>query len=332
MQAQPVTRRSKLTASTFALALLSIAQLAAAEPFPTRDQNPLLAGYGIPMPLPAHISSDDSWQWNANFNWASTAIVQTSSRESLIVDAETRELNLTVGHSLGDRWLIQLQLPYRYTGGGNLDSFIDSWHDFFNLPQGVRPDLPRDQFRIRYQRDGQTLIDTSTSKQGLGDVTVAAGYRWIETPMSDVSAWLTVDLPTGDADDFTGDGTTDVSLALAGEHRFAERWSVFAQGAGTYLGDSKVFSAHQRNVVLSGLAAVGVNVWRALELKLQLDAHTAIVDRSEMDYLNDAAILTMGGAWKFRSGWQLDMGVSEDIAVERSPDVVFVFGLHRARK
>ena len=44
-------------------------------------------------------------------------------------------------------------------------------------------------------------------------------------------------------------------------------------------------------------------------------------------------ILTIGGAWKYALGWQLDFGVSDDIVVEGSPDVVFVLGLSkRARR
>ncbi|HKQ31266.1 MAG TPA: DUF3187 family protein, partial [Burkholderiales bacterium] len=58
----------------------------------------------------------------------------------------------------------------------------------------------------------------------------------------------------------------------------------------------------------------------------QLDAHTSAYD-SNLDFLGDAVVLTVGGDYRFSSGWRLDLGVSEDIAVEHSPDVVFVIGV-----
>jgi hypothetical protein len=302
---------------------------ASAAPFPTLDQNPLLAGFGSPGPMPAHIPAANSWDWAADFNWASSAIVQSSSRESLIVDAETRELRLSLAHSFGDRWAVRLEAPYRYTGAGTLDSFIDSWHDFFSLPEGMRPDLPQNDLRVAYERDGETIVDARSSAQGIGDVSAAVGYQWRSDEDSSLAAWLRIELPTGDADDFAGSGGTDVSLAIAGEHRIGERWAAFGQATVTYLGHSDLFAQQQKDLVWSGLAGIGVDVWRGLELKAQLDAHTASFDDTDLDYLSEAVILTVGGAWKFRSGWQLDLGVSEDIAVDASPDVVFVIGVRR---
>jgi hypothetical protein len=42
-------------------------------------------------------------------------------------------------------------------------------------------------------------------------------------------------------------------------------------------------------------------------------------------------LLTVGGSYRLAAGWQLDLGVSEDIVVEGSPDVVFVFGISQRR-
>ena len=172
------------------------------------------------------------------------------------------------------------------------------------------------------------LIDSRDSSEGIGDMSVATGYQWLSSERSSVAVWLNLKLPTGDADQFTGSGATDVALTIAGEHRLTDRWSMFGQVAGTWLGKGDTFGSAQNSVIWSGLAGVGVDVWRGLELKLQLDAHTAALN-SDLDYLGSAGILTIGGAWHFKSGWQLDFGVSEDIVVDASPDVVFVVGIRR---
>lgn len=282
------------------------------------------------MPMPAQIVPSDGLQFGADLNWGSSAIAQTSEREALIVDAETRELRMTVGRGFGERWALQLQLPYRYTGAGNLDSFIDNWHDFFNLPDGMRSDFPRDQFRIAYERNNAVAFDMQSSAAGIGDISADVGYQWLSDADTSVAAWLSLKLPTGDAGKLTGSGASDVALVIAGEQRFGDSWSAFGQLAVTWLGNGDLLPGLQRDVVWSGLAGVGVHLWRGLGFKLQFDAHNAVFDDTAVEFLGDAVILTVGGEYEFESGWRLDAGVSEDISVDASPDVVFVLGVRRA--
>jgi hypothetical protein len=311
-----------------AIALLLIAPLAEAGPFPTRDLNPLLGGFGLPSALPARIAGE-SWSVATDLNWANTSLIQGSDAELLVVDAETREVRVTVGRSWSNGFAAQLELPYRYTGGGVLDNAIDTWHDFFNLPAGARSTMPTDRIRIAYQRAGSTLIDIDSSVSGLADASLDLGYSLRSTSATAVSAWLSVKVPTGDADRLTGSGATDVSLAIAGEHELSDNWSVFGQAGVTRLGDGDRLSAQQRDVVWSGLAGVGWRAWRGLQLKAQVDAHGAAFEDTDLDFLGDALVLTVGGDYQFESGWRFDVAVSEDIAVESASDVVFVFGLRR---
>ena len=279
--------------------------------------------------MPTRATADDAWQLAGDFNWGSSAIVQSNARESLVVDAETREFNLTVGRKFAERLAIQLQLPYRYTGGGNLDGFIDDWHDWFGFPDGARGVLPTDQYRISYRRAGVTSINKTSPGSGLADVSADLGYQLVSRANHAAAVWLNLKLPTGDADDLTGSGATDVSLVMAADRRLAQRWSAFGQVGVTYLGKGTVLPAQQRSVVWSGMAGIGVAVFGNLDLKLQIDAHTGLFDGTDLEFLGDAAVLTVGGSMRF-AGWQLDLGVGEDIVVDASPDVVFVFGLRRA--
>lgn len=265
-----------------------------------------------------------------DLNWASTALVQRAGAQRLIVDAETREARVTIGHAWSNGFAAQLELPYRYTGGGVLDDAIDSWHDFFDLPEGARATLPTDRVRIAYARNGAVLLDVDSSASGLGDVSMDFGYSLQSTAATAVAAWLSVKVPTGDADRLTGSGATDVSLAIAGEHQLNEDWSLFAQVGITRLGDGDRLPAQQVDTVWSGFAGIGWRAWRGLELKAQLDAHSAVFDDAELDFLGDALVLTVGGDYRFASGWQLDVAVSEDIAVESASDVVFVIGMKKA--
>jgi hypothetical protein len=305
--------------------------VAGAEPFTVRDQNPFLAGFGLPSAMPTRLAAGEArgWSGGLDLTWGSTALIQQSDSETLIVDAETREARLTLQAPLSQRFAFQLQLPYRYTGAGNLDGFIDGWHDAFGLPDGARSELPSDDINITYIRDRSSRLGMTSSVSALADLQASLGYDVIASEASALSAWLSVKLPTGDADKLTGSGATDVSFILAGERSLDAAWSVFGQAGVTWLGEGELVSYRQRSVVWSGLAGLSGRVWRGLSLKAQIDAHSAAFD-SELDFLNEAIVLTVGGDYRFASGWLMNIGVSEDIAVEHSPDVVFVFGLQRS--
>ena len=307
--------------------LLFAASCALSAPFPTRDQNPLLAGFGLPRPMPSRL--DGSWQWAADFNWSNSAVIQRSDSESLIVDAETRDLRLTLDGRLSDRWLFSLSVPWRSTSAGSLDSFIDDWHDFFHLPSGNRGQLSTDALRLLYLDNSGRRIDRRSSMSGIGDVNAAAGLQLMSTRTTAVAAWFDAKLPTGSSADFTGSSAVDASLIVAGDRRFGERWSVFGQAGITRLGRGNSLPGMQRQWVGSAIAGVTRRFWRSLDLTVEFDAHTAAFD-SELDYLGDALILNFGGTWHFDNGFDLSLGLSEDLMVEASPDVVFIFGLRKA--
>lgn len=321
-------RRAKARPTIVIAAALFSTAASAAAPFATRDLNPLLAGFGLPSALPARLTSE-SWSVATDVNWASTSLAQRADAEQLIVDAEVREARVTIGRSWPSGFAAQLELPYRYTGGGVLDHAIDGWHELFSLPEGARATMPTDRVRIVYDHADARLIDIGSSASGLADVSLDLGYSLRSTTATAVAAWLSIKLPTGDVDRLTGTGATDVSLAIAGEHDLSKDWSVFGQAGVTWLGDGDRLPAQQRDVAWSGLAGVGWRAWRGLELKAQLDAHSAVFDGTDLDFLGDALVLTVGGDYRFASGWQLDVAVSEDIAVESASDVVFLFGLRR---
>ena len=73
-------------------AALVISAHATAAPFPTRDLNPLLAGYGLPSALPARLAGE-SWSVATDLNWASTSLVQRADGEQLS-DADNRYADL----------------------------------------------------------------------------------------------------------------------------------------------------------------------------------------------------------------------------------------------
>ncbi len=309
--------------------LLLIALAADAAPLPTRDQNPFLAATGIPVTVSAR-NPEGSWAFAADLNWGSTALLQSASDELLIVDAETRELRVSIERRVADRWSVGLQLPYRDMSGGSLDGFIDNWHEWFGLPEGARPLQPQDRLLVRYASD-TSMIDERHSQRGIADATLFVGYELLASATSAARTVVTIDLPTGEDHWFLTNDAVEISAILAAEHRFSQHWSLSAQGAVTWLDQGNLLPHQQRDLVWSGHTGLAWQATHSIELALQLDAHTRVFDDSELDFFSDALVLTVGGRYAITPEWMLSIGVSEDISVEQSPDVVFVIGVSRGR-
>ena len=160
------------------------------------------------------------------------------------------------------------------------------------------------------------FIDQSVG--GFADIPLAVGYQLAASETSAATAWLTVKLPTGKAEDFTGSGAVDVALTVAAERRVAERWQLFGQANVAWLGDGDVLPEVQESYAWSALAGVSWNAWRALDLTLQLEANSAVLDTGIEELDGDAVVLTFGGTYRTTGGWQFDVGVSEDVEVDAS--------------
>jgi hypothetical protein len=311
--------------------IAAAAPTAFAEPLPTRDQNPFVTAFGVPQALPSRLPADDEWHFDAAFNWSNSALSQASARENLFADLETRELRLGVTRTIAPQWALRAELPVRYIGAGTLDSFIDSWHDFFGLPKGIRPDIAHNQFRLRYVRDGRIELDLREPSTHIGDASFALGYRWLADERNDATLWLTAKAPTGSADDLSGSGAWDAGIAISAAQRASPRWSFYEQASATWLGNGDTLPAQQRSLAWNALIGAGFTVGRHVEFKAQFEEQSATY-RSNLAFLGDALVFSLGGAIHFNSGWMLDLGVSEDVQVDASPDVTFVFGFKRATK
>lgn len=307
-----------------------LATTADADPFLTRNQNPLLALYGLPSPLPARLPPPGGGRFAAVVNWGNTEKNEFSADDDYTLDAETLELRVHFDHALGRRLALHVELPWRRVSGGSLDGFIDDWHGVFGLPGGSRRRLPEDQLLIQFERGGTTLLRIDESTSGIGDIPVALGYQLRATERSAVSAWFTVKAPTGGADDLTGSGAVDVAATLAGQSQLHERWQLFGQASVAWLGEGDLLPELQESYAWTLMGGLSWNAWQALDLTAQVEANSRLYDGIDSELDGDALVLTLGGSWRTAGGWRCDVGVSEDLQAGASPDIVFVFAVARS--
>lgn len=308
-----------------AWSIAALTGTAGAESLVTHEANPLLAGYGLPSTLPVRTAGP--WSTRVDYHWGSAALIQADEDEHLVVDAETRDLELTLTRSMGEHWSFFAQVPYRELTGGTLDGFIDGWHELFGLPEGARPAQPKDRLFIRYRRDGRTGLQVDERTSGLGDVTVGLGRRLWNTSTSAARLWFTVEVPTGDARDLTGNDAWDASLTLAAERTLSSATTLYGQLGATWITASAGLLGEAREFALSGQLGIG---WRAtgrIELHAQFSGRSGLLEDTGLDFLGDAVALTLGGTYQLDPDWHLQLAVAEDIAVETCADVVLMLGV-----
>lgn len=303
-------------------------------PFYTFNQSPIIQIHGLPAIDSARVLSEDRSRYRLITDIASNSTTRQRSNEDVLFDGETKRLTFSYTQGVGENLEWGIRIPYVSHDGGIFDAFIEDWHDTFDLPQSGRDEAPRNRLTYRYVRNGNTLLNLTDSTDGIGDVRINGAWQWRRAKKPDetnIAVRSSLSLSTGDSDKLMGSGGLDAAFWVSADR--AAPWFTFPGslwgGAGILLlGKGDVLANQQRDIALFGSIGGGAKVWSKVSLKLQLDIHTALYDKSNLNQINGNAVqLVMGGDIEIDKNMRLDLAVKEDPTVHASPDVVFHIGL-----
>ena len=311
------------------VAATGVAAAARAEPLVVRNQHAMTALYGLPAPLPARLPRAGSGRAGVAIQGANFAVTEARGRFEYTLDGEVVETRIDATYGLTDRLALHGEIAFRSLSEGSLDGTIENFHDALGLPNGSRDKLPDGQLLLAYAIDGATAFHFDRAASGIADVPLALGYQLRASDRGALSGWLSVKLPTGSVDELTGSGAVDVALSLAGQRGFGTRAQAFTQVNLAWLGDGDLLPALQQDFAWSVLGGASWNAWRGLDLAAQLDANSGVLDSGLDDFDGGGLVLTFGGRYRTAGGWRFDLGISEDIQADASPDVVFNFAARR---
>ena len=297
--------------------------LQAEEFFPTRDQNPLLRGFYLPLPSDAR--QDAGATLAATLLVSNTLNVESNSHESLLVDGESDALDLTYENAWAGGWRYRFTVPIIHDSGGILDSAIDTWHELFGFPRGNRPFYPKKQ--IDYFYSGEGKIDLNHPQTSVGDIAADVGWYAADDARRTVSFWGGLKAPTGSVSDLTSDGAWDGALWAHAAMRWP-KWQLAGEiGVAQPFGDEIFAGMAHRCSVFARFAATRV-LGPEWSLRAQLDGQSGRVADSQMRFLGPSLQLTLGAARRLRGRWRIEMGFAEDAAVNTAPDITFFLGIH----
>jgi hypothetical protein len=319
----PSTTMGRVWVCGLVAALLVPAALAS-EPLYVKNLSPVAGLLGLPSQRDAQTMGSGEWAFALHGSLASHYVNESSANEYLNLDGETTRVALELRYGLAQDWDLQLEVPWLEQSGGNLDSVIDNWHDFWGMSDGGRSSVPRDVLDYRYlSADAQFSLQDDSS--GIGDVSLALSHAFYRDQDSVVSVALGYKAGTGDEDDFLGSGADDVYLALRFSGAQMSSLPLVWHGQAGYLraGDSDLLDgAQEQNLWFAGLTVD----WRLASnwsLIAQLDGHAAPMHSELTGVGEDAFMGTLGARWYFAPQWSVEISVVEDIRVETAPDVTF---------
>lgn len=328
-----MTKISFLVANVSLMAMFLIltfsaqAQFKQLDPFSQYNQLPTASIYGLPTSRSAYHLKPKQSQWSLLGSVANTFTTSQSSLERITLDNESLLIQASLRYAINNRWQLGVELPWVNHSGGAFDAFIENWHNFFGLPNGGREFSPQDILNISYTKNGVNLIDIDNSQQGISDIRLQADWLISTSEKHSLSLQSQLKLPTGDSSALTGSGATDISLALAYQrptNNYHLSWQV--SGGLLWITDSDILAEQLNNVIWTSSATMGWNWTKWLQFKMQIDIHSAIYE-SDLRELGDASgQLTFGFDVKPSPKLAIELSLSEDVFIERSPDVVFRLG------
>jgi len=306
-------------------------------PFFTQNQSPLIQIFGLPPADSATLTAPGKIQLRLTADVANDYAVDNNGLESVTIDVESYRFTFDLRYGITPWAELGLEIPVVVYAGGFLDNFIINFHDAFGLPQNGRKSAPRNQVLVSYERNGQTLLNVQESSAGIGDLRLTGGVQLYHDRTKNPAALAlrgSLKLPTGDSDLLHGSGATDFALWLTGSKDFPlgdGHLTLFGAAGGLVMGTGDVLPELQRSVAAFWNGGLGWAPTDWIGFKLQFSGNTPCYQDSSLRPLSLTAWqLTFGGTLAFGERTTLDIGISEDLQVDASPDATFNLSLtHR---
>jgi len=311
------------------ISVVSMAYAEQAAPIYIANQNPFVQIFGLPKPEAGTITPKGRLEAGFLYHVSNNAIEnETANGETITWDGETAQYNLRLRYGVSDRLELGVDVPFVEHGGGYLDSVIRNYHKMMGFPNDRQEQFEKNRIHYLLEGNGTTLFEMQGRRSGVGDIRFSAAMPVFAKSLHfqrHLALRSLLKLPTGDSKYLLGSGGTDVSMGLAySDYQTLQRLNtVLSTYFGMiYMGNTKVLRDKQRHFAGYGGVSLDWLVLDWLELKLQLDMHSAIY-HSELKQLGSSMQLLAGGTLHLPGKVLLDLGISEQVITDATPDVGF---------
>lgn len=305
------------------IAASSAVHAIAPPPLPISNQNPFIQIYGIPTTSSPWLQPSGETGIQLVVDITNNSMITDAGNESISIDGESYRNAIVIRHGLGPKLQVGAEFAYIAHRPGVMDNFIEGWHDAFSLSNAEREKTPSNELDYSYHVNGVQQAGFQSGNSGFADPRLFLDYSLFDEAHHALSLNVSLKFGTGDTQELHGSGGHDLALGLSyAENQWLNAWNIstHAHGGLVFLGDSDVLSDRQEDVVAY---AGGSITWQSgswIDLKAQLDTHSAVYD-SGLAQLGDSAIqLTVGGTARLSKTLAVDIGVGENLFTDPTPD------------
>ncbi|RMF16019.1 MAG: DUF3187 family protein [Gammaproteobacteria bacterium] len=260
----------------------------------------------------------DTTRITAQLTTANVFHLQKSRDEKIELDDEVQSLNLSASHPLSNRMDITLRTRWQRHDSGIWDSMIESWHEFFHLPNGGRELRDPERLYLAYDHDGsQTRV--TYAAPGWQALNVEFGYT-TETPPDQAGRWQVALGYTWSQSPSLGGNRLQLHAGYTHGWRLNERWTTQFGGGLSLLppdrSDLNSLRARLRGQLRGTLS------WKLFTQTIvlaQLDSHTPLYDSRVAPLGTLPMILTLAARYQ-HAQQTLEAGFGEDLNPGASPD------------
>ncbi len=322
------SERSKLPAALFLLGCTCGSALAEqtddAVFFQHNSQHVFNSVFGLPAPA-SRVVQNIEWQFSLEHS--NQFAGGSAQDETLEIDGESSLFNIRHKQRLSECWQAEVNVPLIAHDGGIFDRAIDDFHQFFGTPDANRDATDFDRLTFQYSDANGETHNIDTPQSGIGDVQLtvqrALGcFATADSTEAESIARLGIKLPTGDPDELRGSGEVDLFADWqSGIRTLRNRWYGAVSIGALYLGEAEDFPDQKRAAVYGSLGTQFVinYQWRLIA---QLDAHSAFYNSALRELRDPAINLAVGFRYLAGKSYSLELSISEDIAVDTTPDIV----------
>ncbi|MEZ4754550.1 MAG: DUF3187 family protein [Bdellovibrionota bacterium] len=304
------------------LFLSPLSAIAEDSPYLARNQYPLTMNRLTLRPESAAVVKKSDYSFSFISAWTNTAINQPN----YTIDTETVSLSPVLDFGVTDSFTFGIEVPVQWRGGGSLDGFIDSWHDFFSLPVGDRPSLKDDTHSITGLQGSGESFNSKKEGWGVGSPILRAKYLFYKSESFKFSLLNEASLPA--IDTTYGQESVDLGSGLIASYS-AESFRLHGGTSAYYFFDEEVDSIQYEQWHYEGFVLGELDFTDVISAFLGMTATSdMLVDLP--GHASYQSYLDMGFSFRFNS-YSIDFAVREDLSAgDSSADVGFLLSF-RAR-
>ena len=309
------------------------AEISIASPFAVSNFSPLVKIHGLPAPRSANTLPEGTLRGTIHASLSNNFNKSTNEKQSVILDGESLNTELTIDYGIGKDVELSLVIPYMRHSGGNLDGFIENWHSFFGLPNGGRSLVKKNRLLYQVQNNGKESFTLGPARTvALGDISFIFSKKLSSRKSQRLGISAGVKFPSGKFSNLSGSEFTSFFSMVHYSNQTISRFPRlnFNQTLGVLKNNAdKLFETKVKGLVYFGSSQIGWRVKERLNLKAQIDYHTPFYSSDLRQLGNTSVQLVLGSTVKMGETVALDLSLSEDIATDTAPDVTFTLGLRR---